>query len=290
MSNSRFTGQGGLPLAIDRYGDEGAAPILLLHGGGQTRHAWGATARMLAARGYQAFSMDLRGHGDSGWASDGDYGLAAFAADVSAVMAHVGRPIVLVGASLGGMAGLLATAVATPGAVRALVLVDITPKPAAQGANQVMAFMASAPAGFANLEEAVDAVAAYLPHRPRPANPEGLMKNLRWRGGRLHWHWDPAFIAATARDREAADRNLADAARAITLPTLLVRGEHSEIVGPAEQAAYEEMMPHGRTVLVPGARHMVAGDQNTEFGSALLDFLAEVAAPSVSAGLDRPSA
>ena len=283
MSDHRFIGQGGLVLAVDQYGDPDAAPVLLLHGGGQTRHAWGATARMLAARGYHALSMDLRGHGDSAWAADGDYELAAFAGDVTAVMGWIGKPIVLVGASLGGMAGLLATADAAPGAVRTLMLVDITPKPAPQGANHILAFMASAPAGFANLEEAVDAVAAYLPHRPRPSNPEGLMKNLRPRDGRLYWHWDPAFIVATARDREAADHNLAVAARAVTLPTLLVRGEHSEIVGPDEQAAYEEMMPHGRTVLVPGARHMVAGDQNTDFGAALLDFLAEVAAPTVNA-------
>ncbi|MDB5469519.1 MAG: alpha/beta hydrolase [Caulobacter sp.] len=278
MSEHRFIGHGGLALAIDRYGDAAAAPVLLLHGGGQTRHAWGATARMLAARGYHVLSMDLRGHGDSGWAADGDYEMAAFAGDVSAVMAHVGKPLVLVGASLGGMAALLAGAKA-PDLLRAIILVDITPSPPADGADNIQRFMASAPNGFANLDEAADAVAGYLPHRPRPSNPEGLMKNLRWREGRLHWHWDPSFMAVTARDRVAAGETLASAARAITAPTLLVRGEHSEIVGPGEQAAYEAMMPHGRTILVPGARHMVAGDQNTDFGSALLDYLAEMAPP-----------
>jgi pimeloyl-ACP methyl ester carboxylesterase len=278
MTAHRFIGHGGLPLAIDRHGDPAAAPVLLLHGGGQTRHAWGATARMLGARGYHVLSMDLRGHGDSGWAVDRDYALAAFAGDVSAVMAHVARPMVLVGASLGGMAALLAAA-AAPGEVRALILVDITPSPPAQGADHIMAFMASAPEGFATIEDAADAVAAYLPHRPRPSSPEGLMKNLRERDGRLHWHWDPAFIAVTARDRLAAGDSLAVAARSISAPTLLVRGEHSEIVGPDEQASFEALMPHGRTILVPGARHMVAGDQNTDFGAALLDYLAEMAPP-----------
>jgi pimeloyl-ACP methyl ester carboxylesterase len=278
MSAHRFIGHGGLPLAIDRYGDPAAAPVLLLHGGGQTRHAWGATARMLSARGYHVLSMDLRGHGDSGWAADRDYDLAAFGGDVSAVMAHMARPMVLVGASLGGMAGLLAGA-AAPDLLRALILVDITPSPPAEGADNIQAFMASAPNGFASIEEAADAVAGYLPHRPRPSNPEGLMKNLRWRDGRLHWHWDPAFMAVTARDRKAAGASLEAAARAITAPTLLVRGEHSEIVGPAQQADFETMMPHGRTILVPGARHMVAGDQNTDFGAALLDYLIETAPP-----------
>jgi pimeloyl-ACP methyl ester carboxylesterase len=279
MSPHRFIGHGGLPLAIDRYGDAAAAPVLLLHGGGQTRHAWGATARMLGGRGYHVLSMDLRGHGDSGWAADGDYHLSSFAADVAAVMAHLARPIVLVGASLGGMAALLAAAGAAPGQVRALVLVDITPSPPAAGADHIQAFMGSAPDGFATIEEAADAVAAYLPHRPRPSSPEGLMKNLRARDGRLYWHWDPGFMAVTAKDRRAAGDDLAAAARAITAPTLLVRGEFSEIVGPAEQADFETLMPHGRTILVPGARHMVAGDQNTDFGAALLDYLAEMAPP-----------
>lgn len=48
--------------------------------------------------------------------------------------------------------------------------------------------------GFENLEQAADAIAAYLPHRPRPTNLEGLKKNLRHREGRWFWHWDPAFL------------------------------------------------------------------------------------------------
>ncbi len=278
MSPSHFPGQGGLSLAVDCYGEPGAAPVLLLHGGGQTRHAWGATAQMLGQRGYHAHSMDLRGHGDSGWSGDQAYRLSDFAGDVQAVMAQIGRPIALIGASLGGMAALLATA-AAPESVRALILVDIAPTMPAEGAAQIQAFMASAPEGFATLEQAADAVAGYLPHRPRPSNPQGLMKNLRLRDGRLHWHWDPAFMAATSRDRAFAEDSLVSAARDITTPTLLVRGEFSEIVGPDEQARFEALMPHGRTILAPGARHMVAGDQNTEFGGALLAYLAEMAPP-----------
>jgi pimeloyl-ACP methyl ester carboxylesterase len=265
-------------LAVDRFGAPGAAPVLLLHGGGQTRHAWSATARMLGDRGYHALALDLRGHGDSAWSGTGAYQLSDFAGDVQAVMAQIGRPVALIGASLGGMAALLATA-AAPDRVRALVLVDIAPTVPAEGAAEIQAFMSSAPEGFATLEQAADAVAGYLPHRTRPSNPKGLMKNLRLRNGRLHWHWDPAFIAVTSRQRALTEDSLAAAARAITNPTLLVRGEHSNIVGPAEQARFEALMPHGRTILAPGARHMVAGDQNTDFGAALLAYLAEIAPP-----------
>ena len=257
-------------------GERGKEPILLLHGMADHAGVWTRLAQGLGD--YSVIAPDLRGHGDSDWSPDQAYQLTDFASDLQAVMAQIGRPVALIGASLGGMASLLATA-AAPASVRALVLVDIAPTVPAEGAAEIQAFMASAPEGFATLEEAADAVAGYLPHRPRPSSPQGLMKNLRLRNGRLHWHWDPAFIAVTSRERALTEDRLAAAARAITNPTLLVRGEHSSIVGPAEQARFEALMPHGRTILAPGARHMVAGDQNTDFGAALLTYLAEIAPP-----------
>src|SRR3546814_16164042 len=64
----------GLTVVLERFGGPSEGPpVLLLHGGGQTRHSWSGTAGQLAARGYEAWTMDLRGHGDSAWASDGDY-------------------------------------------------------------------------------------------------------------------------------------------------------------------------------------------------------------------------
>lgn len=279
MTKHHFIGQDGLTLAADRHGPADGAPVLLLHGGGQTRHAWGATARMLAGRGYHAVALDLRGHGDSGWSPDGDYGLKTFGADVSAVIETLGRPVVLVGASLGGMSSLIATAGAQPGQVRALVLVDITPTPPKDGANGIRDFMRASPDGFADLDEAADAVAAYLPHRRRPSDPRGLMKNLRERDGRLYWHWDPAFIEATFQDRSMNPDEMAAGARSITAPTLLVRGEESELVKPDDVVVFRQIMPHAEVITVPGARHMVAGDQNTEFGAALLDYVGRTTPP-----------
>ncbi|MDQ0465003.1 pimeloyl-ACP methyl ester carboxylesterase [Caulobacter ginsengisoli] len=277
MSRHHFIGKDGLTLAADHHGPADGAPVLLLHGGGQTRHAWGATARMLAERGYHAIAMDLRGHGDSGWSPEGDYGLMTFGADVSAAIESIGRPVVLVGASLGGMASLLASAKAAPGQVRALILVDITPVPRPSGADGIRGFMSASPNGFADLDEVADAVAAYLPHRRRPSDPRGLMKNLRERDGRLYWHWDPAFIEGTFQDRSLTTNAMAEGARAITAPTLLVRGENSELVGPEDVVAFRQIMPHAEIITVPGARHMVAGDQNTEFGAALLDYVQRIA-------------
>ena len=271
------TGAGGLRLAADRLGPPGAVPVVLMHGGGQTRHAWGATARRLAETGYDVLSLDLRGHGDSAWSATSDYGFEAFRDDVLQVLDGFDQPAVLVGASLGGIAALLATGEGPPGKVRALVLVDITPKVAGPGSERIMAFMTGNPDGFADVNEAADAVARYLPHRPRPRDPSGLMKNLRERDGRLHWHWDPSFIARAAADRFDDDTRLSRAARNVTTPTLLVRGDESEIVSPQDVKAFIGLIPQAEVADVRGAGHMVAGDQNTVFGDAVLAYLSRVA-------------
>ena len=78
------------------------------------------------------------------------------------------------------------------------MLVDVTPRVDPAGVDRIRGFMAThIEDGFATLEEAADAIAAYLPHRPRPRSLDGLRKNLRHgTDGRYRWHYDPAFIAA----------------------------------------------------------------------------------------------
>lgn len=190
----RFEAFGGISLTGDVAGDPADPPVLLLHGGGQTRHSWGTTQQDLAARGWYVVSLDLRGHGESDWDPSGDYLLDSFARDVAAVAAQFDRPA-LVGASLGGSSSLAATAIGGPDLARALVLVDVSPYIETEGVQRIGDFMRShVETGFGSLDEVADAVAAYNPHRPRPKNLDGLKKNLRFRDGRWYWHWDPAFM------------------------------------------------------------------------------------------------
>jgi pimeloyl-ACP methyl ester carboxylesterase len=173
-----FRGAAGNRLAADVFGDAGA-PVLLLHGGGQTRHAWRRTAVEIARAGRMAYAVDQRGHGDSEWVADGAYRFKDFADDAAALGGELtrrhGEPPVAIGASLGGIASLLAAGDAEGPIFAALVLVDITPRVDLAGVAKVQGFMrAHAREGFASVEEAADAVAAYLPHRPRPRSTEGL--------------------------------------------------------------------------------------------------------------------
>ena len=189
-----FEGFEGLHLVADVRGDPEAWPVLFLHGGGQTRNAWGATAEVVARAGWRAVALDLRGHGDSDWAPNGDYSFTAFCADCVAVADQLGRPPVLVGASLGGMSAMLAEGTSDRTVSCGLVLVDITPKTNDAGIERITRFMQSGFDGFDSLEEAAEAIAAYTPQRKRSMNPAGLMKVLRQRGDRWYWHWDPRVI------------------------------------------------------------------------------------------------
>jgi non-heme chloroperoxidase len=248
--------------------------VVLAHGGGQTRHAWGSTLELLADHGYLAVALDARGHGDSGWAGDGAYGLEAFAADLRAVVGQLDRPAALVGASLGGLSSLLAVGEPPEVDATAVVLVDVTPRMEASGTSRIGEFMTARPEGFASLDEVADAVAAYLPHRPRPTDVSGLEKNVRLDAdGRYRWHWDPAFHAGLGGSSGLAPERLERAAQRIGVPILLVRGKLSELVSETSVAAFRAIVPQAEYVDVAGAGHMVAGDQNDAFTGAILDFL-----------------
>lgn len=274
-----FIGADGHALAASVEGV--GRPVLMLHGGGQTRHAWRKTGHDLAHAGFMAVRLDQRGHGDSPWDDLGRYHFFDYGQDARAVARalrdETGLAPVAIGASLGGMAALLAQD-AEPGLFAGLVLVDVVPDMNLTGLTKVRDFMrAHLEDGFASVEEAAEAIATYLPHREKPKSLEGLRKNLRLHpDGRFHWHWDPKFQLGEhgIESRRAEVIAAAEAAaQKLDVPCLLVRGGQSELVGEAEAKAFLALVPHAEWVDVNGAAHMVAGDRNDAFGDALLAFL-----------------
>ncbi|HEX8803063.1 MAG TPA: alpha/beta hydrolase [Acidimicrobiales bacterium] len=278
----RIPAAGGLALAAEVEGPADGPAVVLLHGGGQTRHSWAGTRHVLAEAGWRAWAVDLRGHGDSDWAADGNYSFGAFAGDVRALATALPRPPVLVGASLGGLASLLAVAESPvqERTARALVLVDVAHRIEESGRDRIGAFMTGNLDGFASLEEAADAIAAYNPHRPRPSDLSGLSKNLRRRDdGRWVWHWDPAFVQGRfgspdeTRASEVGEDRLGQAVDALRIPTLLVRGRRSDLLREEGAREFLARAPHAELADVAGAGHMVAGDRNEVFNAAMLGFL-----------------
>ncbi|OBI75666.1 alpha/beta fold hydrolase [Mycobacterium sp. E740] len=276
----RVAGEGGVTIAADRTGDPAAPAVVFLHGGGQTRRSWGRAAAAVAERGWQAVTVDLRGHGESDWSDDGDYRVTSFARDILEVLDELPPQPVIVGASLGGFTTMLLAGELSPGAVRAVVLVDIVPEMDPSGASRIHDFMAERMrSGFESLEEVADMIAEYNPHRRRPSDLDGLRTNLRERDGRWYWHWDPKFIDGTAARPpiEVADVDRMNAAVASILrsgvPILLVRGQLSDLVTEERAGEFLDRFPSIEFVDVGGAGHMVAGDRNDIFADAVVDFI-----------------
>ena len=198
-----FTGGAGNRLAADVSGPQDGPPVLLMHGGGQTRHSWSRAHWTLAEAGYRVISLDARGHGQSDWIENGDYGPQSQVEDLLAVIDTLGVAPALVGASMGGVNSLLACA-ADPRLASCLILVDVTPRLELAGVDHIIEFMTGNADGFTSLEHAAQAVSAYNPHRQQKTDTRGLEKNLRLRDdGRWYWHWDPRFMAGDHRQKVA---------------------------------------------------------------------------------------
>lgn len=273
-----FRGHGGITLAGDSWGPQDGPLVVFLHGGGQTRGSWKDSGLALAKAGMHAVLLDARGHGDSEWDPEGNYRRDAMVEDLMAVLRELGKPAFVVGASMGGLTGLIATTHPERERITGLVLVDVVPRPERKGVERVINFLGSNPEGFASLEEAADAVAEYLPHRRRPRNPEGLQRNLRQRAdGRWYWHWDPAMLSPRGDGRgeeiDVQTELLENAARQLTIPVLLVRGALSDVVSDEGVAAFRALVPHADYAEINSAAHTAASDANDEFTDAVVDFV-----------------
>jgi pimeloyl-ACP methyl ester carboxylesterase len=281
---ARLTAADGVELAVESRGEATSQALLFAHGFGQTRGAWSVAAAELAAQGWRCISADARGHGASGWRADGAYEFTQFIDDLVrlarwATATDGARPI-LVGASMGGLLGIMAQALHEP--FRALILVDITPRWESAGIERIIAFMRAHPQGFASLEDAAAAIAAYLPQRrERYQNGRARAERLRellvpLDNGRLRWHWDPRLLERIAADGERQQAALLDAARRIRIPTLLISGADSDVVSQATIDEFIGCVPHARHVRLADATHMVAGDRNDVFTAAVREFVETV--------------
>ena len=278
-----FSGVDGITLVADEWNRGSTAvadrpTILMLHGGGQNRFSWKNTGQILADGGYHVVAPDSRGHGDSDRAPNADYAIETLTADVMHALQAIEGPVVLIGASMGGLTGILVADSAGPDKVTGLVLVDVVPRYEKNGSARIRDFMTTNLHGFASLEEAADAVAAYLPHRSKPRSPEGLRKNLRLRDGRWYWHWDPAFMTRPGDDPDLRTERFEQAAMDLKIPVLLIRGRLSDVVSPEGVRHFLATVPRAEFIELSNAGHTAAGDDNDAFSDAVVTFVRRVTA------------
>ena len=278
----RFHGAGNIALAATHFPTPTALQadntVLFAHGFGQTRGAWLHTGMALAAEGYAGLSYDARGHGESGRNPAAvPYTGEQFTDDLIILAGEQPQPPVLVGASMGGLFGMLAEA-RWPGLFRAMVLVDITPRWEQAGLQRILAFMTAFPEGFDSLDHAGEVIAAYQPQRRKRKSEQELQQLLhqgpdqRWR-----WHWDARLIDDLVRDSARHQDDIANAARTLGCPVLLISGGRSDLVSADTVEEFQSLVPHARHVHLPQATHMLAGDDNDTFTRTVLQYLSELA-------------
>jgi pimeloyl-ACP methyl ester carboxylesterase len=276
----RYYGDG-LELAGSAYGDPGAPAVLFFHGGGQSRNAWLGSARTVADAGYYGISFDLRGHGDSDWAADGDYLLDAYGRDVERLLTQFERPVTLVGASRGGQSVLVGGA-RHPERVRLIMLADVAPDIRNDGVDGIRAFFAEGEAGFETLDQAADSLASDLGQQ-RVADASRLTRSMRKdEAGRWHWRWDPATGHAEFLHPPSENASLLAAAAQVKSPVVLVRAELSHLLTDAGVATFKRLAPQLEVVIAQGVGHMFTADRNDSFAAQLLDCLTRTPERSIT--------
>jgi flavin reductase (DIM6/NTAB) family NADH-FMN oxidoreductase RutF/pimeloyl-ACP methyl ester carboxylesterase len=269
-------GAGGIRLAVDAVGDPQNPCVLLLPGFGQTRGAWASVAKALGAAGRYAVTVDLRGHGDSDWSPDRAYALGDIVQDVLAILKQLPDRPAIVGASIGGLAALAAIGESERSLASALVLVDAAPRMSRLGMDRSTLLMTRDAEGFGSVQEAAQVLAELSDTTTEAIDLAELREHLRRADdGRYRWHLDPAYkgFEIGPEGRLAAQQRFMAAAQMIDLPTLLVRGQHSDIVDQHSVDAFKALVPHADVAEIPGAGNVMIGRRNDAFDIAVLEFL-----------------
>jgi pimeloyl-ACP methyl ester carboxylesterase len=275
---SGFTVVEGRQVHYLEWGPSGAAPLVCLHGGGQTAYMWEELGDALRSR-YHVLAPDLPAHGDSDPVDDPDLSRHALAATIPALLDEFGIDrAVFIGASLGGITSLTLAAT-RPERVAAMVLVDIGHRLEDEGVNRIIEFM-TRHESFASLDEAATEVAAYLPNRSN-VKPDNLRRNLRQRpDGRWEWKHSLGRRMRSADFKFGGWRELTagldEEMPHLTCPVLVLRGAKSDVLSDEGAEEVAALIPDARLATITSAGHHAAGDNPQSTVDVVSGFLIEL--------------
>jgi pimeloyl-ACP methyl ester carboxylesterase len=273
LPEERRVGVNDLQFRYLDWGTQGKPPILFLHGGALTAHTWDLCCLALRDD-YHCLALDQRGHGDTDWAPDADYSIAAQREDVKGFAEAIGLDrFVLVGMSMGAINGL-AYAIAYPETLSALVLIDAGPNVRRPGSSRIRNFV-NGGAEPSSLEAIIERALEFNPRRDPLILRRSLMHNLRRQDdGNWVWKYDRRRFQAMGGDQHATERrSLAEGLASVTCPTLVVRGADSDVFHDEDAEKLAAGLPDGRWVKIPKAGHTVQGDNPRDLVAALREFL-----------------
>ena len=261
------------------WGNAGNPTILMLHGNSQQAHSWDFVSLPLSEH-YHILALDQRGHGDSDWASDGDYSLEAQQRDIDGFVEALGlNDFNLIGHSMGGRNSYV-WASRNQEKLRSLVIVDTGPEGQARGRDRIQRFK-ELPDELDSFEEFASRVQEYT-GRNREQTLGSLKYSIRQRSdGKWTWKYDRLMRTPGHRAPTYTSEQLWECVARITCPTLVVRGSRSDIFAESTMQHMGEVIPDCTTVTVDRAGHLVAGDNPADFLVAVQELLGRVA-PSPS--------
>ncbi|MFQ5521810.1 MAG: alpha/beta fold hydrolase [Candidatus Methylomirabilia bacterium] len=262
----------GLKFHYIEWGAPPAPTLVLLHGFTGHARTWDHFAESAADR-FRVLTLDQRGHGDSDWAPDADYGATSMAGDLEAFVDALcpGR-FSLLGLSMGGRVSIV-YAGAHPERVERLILVDIGPDIAPEGMRRILTTVSTVPEELESEEQAYQLLRAADPRYSEPLLRHRVKHSLtRLPNGKLAWKYDKALRDRAGRGGRDLPNLWPDLAR-IACPTLIIRGAESDVLSPHTAKRMLETIKEARLVEVPEAGHAVVGDQPETFAQVARDFL-----------------
>jgi esterase len=274
LPQGHYAQVGGMRLHYLDWGNEHLPPMVFLHGGALTAHTWDLVC--LALRGeYHCIALDQRGHGDSGWAEDADYSIAAQLTDTTGFVDKLGLDkFILVGMSLGAI-NALAYAIAHPERLTNLVIIDAGPEMRRPGSSRIRDFVNDSE-HLVSVEAIIERALQFNPRRDPTILRRSLMHNLRQQpDGTWKWKYDRSRFQRLDNEAHRAERaGLADGLARITCPTLVVRGGESDVFHEEDAERLVARLPDGRRVTIARAGHTVQGDNPKDLVAELRRFLA----------------
>jgi len=240
-------------------------PLVLLHGLFGMGQNWGAIRKALAPR-FRVVTPDLRNHGASPQAMAMDY--PAMAADVIETLdaAGIGETAIL-GHSMGGKVAMT-LALAHPGRVSRLVIADIAPVRYPSGLGAYIEAMRALPLTPAPTRKDADAFLART--IPEPGIRAFLLQSLRFDTDPPSWRLGLEALAAAMPAIE--DFAPPPGAR-YDGPTLVMAGETSRYIRPANHPVFQALFPQARFTTIPKAGHWLHAENPAGFLAALEPFL-----------------
>ena len=268
----RWVRANGMNFHLLEWGDPGKPGVLMLHGASQQAHSWDFISLGLSSE-YHVLVLDQRGHGDSDWAPEGDYSIEAAQGDLDGIVDALGlSDFNLMGHSMGGRNSFV-WASRHPGMLRSLTIVDTGPETVPRGSDRIRRFR-ELPDNLDTFEEFADRVQEYT-GRSREQVLGALKYSIRQGAdGKWTWKYDKVMRQSGRTESYWTPEQLWDCVKRIDCPTLVTRGDRSDIFAAETMDRMCEDIADCTCVTIANAGHLVQGDNPVDFLAAARAHLA----------------